>query len=56
VGDDQLTPMLAEIYPRLKNDDAQIREFYWTIRVMDGEQVLKLRSDIRREVGMDRLR
>jgi len=33
-----------------------MREFYWTIRSMEGEKILALRKTIRAEVGMDRLK
>lgn len=57
VGDDNLTPVLDEIYATYdKSRGYEIRDFYWTIRVMKGEQVLKLRKRIRDEVGMENLR
>ena len=34
----------------------ELPEFYWTIRVMEGPNALRLRKRIRQEVGMDRLR
>jgi hypothetical protein len=33
-----------------------LREFYWTIRDMSDPNVIKLRKQIRDEVGMDHLR
>lgn len=53
---DQHVATLREIYGRFDSTDYNLREFYWTIRSMKGEQVRKLRSRIRKEVGMDRLR
>ncbi len=56
LNDDKLTPVLEEVFRDVVSDDAQLREFYWTIRSMDGEKVLELRKKIRTEVGMDRLK
>ena len=56
VGDDSLTPVLEEIYKTYSNEDYRMREFYWTIRTMDGPNILKLRKQIRQDVGMERLR
>jgi HEAT repeat protein len=57
VGDDNLTPTLEQIYATYdKRMGYDIRDFYWTIRVIKGEKVLKLRKRIRDEVGMDQLR
>lgn len=56
-GDDAQTPKLQEIYGSFdQKDTVGIRDFYWTIRVMKGEQVMKLRKRIRDEIGMDSLR
>ncbi|HXE51798.1 MAG TPA: HEAT repeat domain-containing protein, partial [Tepidisphaeraceae bacterium] len=56
-GDDNLTPMLEEIYATYdKQNPYEIRDFYWTIRVMKGDKILKLRKRIRDEVGMEQLR
>ena len=54
LGGDARTPLLREIYQRL--EDYEKREFYWTIRSLEGPEVLKLRKQIRDEVGMDQLR
>jgi HEAT repeat protein len=54
LDDDSRTPLLAEIYKTLRDWDR--REFYWTIRSMNGPQVLKLRKQIRDDVGMDNLK
>lgn len=45
---------LREIHGRL--DEYEMRDFYWTIRIMSGPEILKLRKEIRDAVGMDRLR
>jgi hypothetical protein len=45
---------LREIYRKLET--YQVSEFYWTIRIMSGPQVLQFRKQIRDEVGMDELR
>lgn len=55
LNDDNRVPLLEEIY-RILLDDYNLREFYWTIRTMSGSNALKLRKQIRAEVGMDRLR
>lgn len=47
-------PLLDEIYRRLEKHE--VNEFYWTIRVMSGSEILRLRAKIREEVGMDNLR
>ena len=31
-------------------------DFYWTIRIMSGPEILKFRKQIRDEVGMENLR
>lgn len=60
LGDDKNVRLLEEIYDGLTaEDDAMsyyLREFYWTIRIMEGPEALKLRKRIRDEVGMDALR
>jgi hypothetical protein len=56
MNDDELTPIVERVYNTYDKDDYSLREFYWTIRVMSGEKVLKLRKRIRDEVGMDHLR
>jgi hypothetical protein len=56
LGDDARTPLLEEIYQQMRASGAYyMRDFYWTIRVMDGPNVLKLRKRIRQEVGMANL-
>lgn len=56
LNDDSLVPILDEVYGTFEKRDYAIREFYWTIRPMNGPNVLKLRKKIRDDVGMDRLR
>ena len=36
-------------------DDADLPEFYWTVRSMAGDRATELRARIRRQVGIDRL-
>jgi hypothetical protein len=48
-------PELETIFATLK-EDYNVREFYWTIRIMTGDKVLAFRKRIRDEVGMNRLR
>jgi HEAT repeat protein len=55
MNDDTRTPLLEEIYGTYKTS-YELREYYWTIRSMKGDNVLKLRKKIRDEVGMDRLK
>lgn len=55
-NDDSLTPVLEEIYRTFQSTDYYVRDFYWTIRAMQGPNILKLRKQIRQDVGMDRLR
>ena len=54
--DDALADVLEEIYEDMGSGSYQMKEFYWTIRSMDGEKVQLLRKRIRKEVGMERLR
>lgn len=56
MNDDSLTPVLEEIYRTYQGSQYDIREFYWTIRKMQGPKVLTLRKQIRQDVGMDQLR
>jgi len=53
LDDDSQTPVLDEIYKSFNrsNDTWQIRTFYWTIRAMHGPNILKLRKQIRDDVG-----
>jgi HEAT repeat protein len=54
VDDPQHIGVLRQIYARL--DDSDKTEFYWTIRIMSGADVLELRKQIRKDVGIDQLR
>ncbi len=54
LDDDARTPILREINSQLHPYEK--RDFYWTIRTMHGADVVKLRKEIRDEVGMDQLR
>ncbi len=57
VNNEQLVPLLEEIYGRYRKDDNAVREFYWTIQTMaPGDKIQALRARIRDEVGMDWLR
>jgi len=53
LNDPSQIQVLKEIYGRL--DGYQMKDFYWTIRIMSGPEVLKFRKQIRDEVGMDQL-
>ena len=56
LGDDNLTPLLHELYNSMGEEKQHYaREFYWTIRGIKGEKILKLRKQIRDEVGMEQL-
>ena len=44
VNDDSLTPTLTDMYGTFQAREYNIRDFYWTIRIMTGPQVLKLAS------------
>ena len=50
----KICPVLKQIYEQIKKDD-DVKEFYWTIRVMTGPAALKFRSQVRKELGMERL-
>jgi hypothetical protein len=54
LDDDSQTPVLEEIYEQLETYD--VRDFYWTIRIIHGPQALALRKRIRDEQGMEALR
>jgi hypothetical protein len=53
IDDPQYIPVLREIYGQL--DEYEFSEFYWTIRIMSGPEILKFRKQIRAEVGASRL-
>ena len=54
LDDPQYMPILREIYSRLK-DESDVDEFYWTIRIMSGPEILQFRKRLRKEVGMPNL-
>lgn len=55
--EDNLTPLLEEVYRSYgKERNYMMGDFYWTIRNINGEKILKLRKTIRDEVGMENLR
>jgi HEAT repeat protein len=57
LGDDSRVPILEEIYRAyLREQPYRLRDFYWTIRIMEGPNALRLRKQIRQDVGMDALR
>ncbi len=51
-------PVLEQIYQQLKADaySSDVGEFYWTIRIMTGPDVLALRKQIRSEQSAEALR
>jgi HEAT repeat protein len=56
VADDpKYIPVLRELYSKYDRSDYELREFYWTIRIMTGSEILKFRKQIRDEVGAARL-
>jgi HEAT repeat protein len=55
VDDPKYIPVLREIYGKYDRSDYELREFYWTIRIMTGSEILKFRKQIRDEVGAARL-
>jgi hypothetical protein len=56
LNDDSKTPILEEIYHTIKSNGSwSVSQFYWTIRAMNGPNVLKLRKTIRDEIGTQQL-
>jgi hypothetical protein len=53
LDDPKYVPVLREIYGQMQ--DYQISEFYWTIRIMSGPEILKFRKEIREKHGMSQL-
>jgi hypothetical protein len=53
LDDPKYLPVLKEIYANL--EQYEVREFYWTIRVMTGPKILKFRKQIRDERGASEL-
>jgi hypothetical protein len=57
LNDGEQMAYLEEIFHHYQKEGPhQSREFYWTIRSMTGEKILKLRKTIRDQVGMEKLR
>ncbi|MEX0700573.1 MAG: HEAT repeat domain-containing protein [Planctomycetales bacterium] len=59
LDDSTRLPVLEQIYARFPKEDqfgSGVGDFYWTIRIMTGPEVLEFRKRIRDEVGVDRLR
>jgi hypothetical protein len=53
LDDSSQVAVLREIVGRL--DASEMRDFYWTVRAMSGDEMLKLRKEIRDKVGMEKL-
>ena len=53
LDDSNQIPLLRKIYAGLSQ--YEVSEFYWTIRIMTGPEILKFRKQIRDEVGMNQL-
>jgi hypothetical protein len=53
LDDPKYLPVLKEIYANL--EQYEVREFYWTIRIMTGPEILKFRKQIRDERGVSEL-
>jgi HEAT repeat protein len=53
LDDPKYLPVLKEIYANL--EQYEVREFYWTIRIMTGPEILKFRKQIRDERGASEL-
>ena len=54
LNDPKHVPVLEEIYAGMA--EFKVAEFYWTIRIMSGTEVVLLRKKIRDKVGMSNLR
>ena len=52
--DPQYIPVLREIHGRIKQQWDQ-QEFYWTIRIMGGPEILEFRKRLRNEIGIGNL-
>jgi hypothetical protein len=46
-------PVLQDIYHKLSQ--YEVSEFYWTIRIMSGPEILRFRKQIRDDVGAEKL-
>lgn len=53
LDDPKYVPVLREVYGQMQ--DYQVSEFYWTIRIMSGPEILKFRKEIREKHGMSQL-
>ncbi|MGE0536498.1 MAG: hypothetical protein AB7O68_16120 [Pirellulales bacterium] len=53
---DEHGALLTRLYELLRDQDADLRDFYWTIRAMTVPSAVELRKRMRAEVGMDQLR
>ena len=53
LDDSNQIPLLKKIYAGLSQ--YEVSEFYWTIRIMTGPEILKFRKQIRDEVGINQL-
>ena len=52
VSDDpKYIPVLREIYGKLERYEAL--EFYWTIRIMTGPEILKFRKEVRNKMAAE---
>jgi len=49
LDDPKYIPVLREIYAQFDKSDKN--EFYWTIRIMSGQEILKFRKQVREEIG-----
>jgi len=56
LDDDARVPVLEEVYENLSANGLDPKEFYWTIRALDGPRALRLRRIMRAEHGMENLR
>lgn len=54
LDDPRHIPTLKQIYARL--DSGNKDEFYWTVRIMSGSEILAFRKQIREEIGMSNLK
>ena len=46
-----LIPVPKQLYERIDKGRYEIREFYWSIRIMSGRDILRFRKRIRDEAG-----
>jgi HEAT repeat protein len=56
LDDDAQVKILEEVYQDLPSIGLDAKEFYWSIRRLDGPQALRLRRVMRSEHGMESLR